>query len=108
MRNLIMAVILGLALSMSSVAYSNPFLVCDTQTNVEEYVVVFDGVEEAVSYQEIVFVDGTYAFLKDLDGISEGNHSVSVYARNIWGQSISVPFSFTKSLPGDPSGIGLK
>lgn len=36
-----------------------------------------------------------------------GNNVVSVQYKNIWGASTSVPFSFTKGLPPDPSGMTL-
>jgi len=36
-----------------------------------------------------------------------GNNVVSVQYKNIWGASTSVPFSFTKELPPNPSGMTL-
>jgi len=36
-----------------------------------------------------------------------GNNVVSVQYKNIWGASTTVPFSFTKELPPNPSGMTL-
>lgn len=94
---------LGILLLWSSVVWANPFLVCDPQIDVDEYIVTFDGVPETILYNE----SGGVVILKDLVGIATGSHNVDVKAKNIWGESVSVPFGFVKSLPGAPTGIGL-
>jgi hypothetical protein len=105
MKRLILA--FCLVLLSFAVAFGNPFLVCDPQTDVDEYVVTIDGVTTTEPYQEVVFSDGTYAVIKDLDGIPDGTHNVSVKAKNMWGESVSVPFVFSSVKPSSPSGIGL-
>jgi hypothetical protein len=88
--------------------FGNPYLVCDTQPNVDHYIVILDGVSEEVPYREIEINGEAKVELKDMAGIAEGNHTVEIYAVNVWGQSSPVPFSFTKELPDTPTNIGLK
>jgi len=102
MKKLFLALICFIIFTGSALAA--PFLVCDSQLDVDEYIVVFDGTEEVVPYNDA----GGYVVLKDLAGITEGDHNVSVKAKNIWGESSEVPFVFTKALPGIPQGTRLK
>ncbi len=88
----------------SASAFASPFLYCDLQSNTDEFILVFNGVEEIVPYNE---TDGV-VILKDLEGIAEGDHSVSVKASNMWGESSEAPFAFAKTLPGVPAGVGLR
>jgi hypothetical protein len=88
-------------------AHAAPFLVCDPQENVDEYVVTIDGVETVVPYATAGFDDGEFAVLMDLEGIADGDHAVTVKAQNVWGESSTVPFAFLRILPGEPGGIDL-
>jgi len=91
-----------------AIAYGAPFLVCDPQENVEEYVVVLDGVETIVPYTTAIFDGEEAAVLLDLESVADGQHQVTVKARNVWGESNTVPFEFVRELPGDPSVPDLK
>ena len=43
------------------------------------------------------------------DGLTDGDHNVSVAAGNEWGDSpFSSPFLFAKSLPSTPTGIAIE
>ncbi|KKL08098.1 hypothetical protein LCGC14_2579280 [marine sediment metagenome] len=90
----------------ASSLYAQPFLISDPQTSAEEYVVTIDGVESISSAQDLG--DGTVRLYHDLAGVSDGLHNVEVKARNVWGSSTPVPFSFEKILPGVPVNIGLE
>lgn len=96
---------IGIILAWASLAWSAPFLVCDPQTGVDSYTVVLDGSSSSSVPQDLG--DGTVRLHFDLAGISDGSHHVDVSAKNIWGESASVPLDFDKLLPGVPSGIGL-
>ena len=85
---------------------ADPFLVCDPQTNVTHYVITLDGISTTVPAVDLG--DDTFNLSFDLGGIDVGNHNVELKAKNIWGESIAVPFVFVKSLPEVPTGIGLK
>jgi len=100
---LIVAIVL-----LPAFAMANPFLVCDPQTDVDEYEVIFDGAPTYVPYAETDVGGETVVILMDLAGISNGNHHIEVNARNIWGHSVNVPFDFNKTVPGAPAGIGLR
>ena len=90
----------------ASSLYAQPFLISDPQTSAEEYVVTIDGVESISSAQDLG--DGTVRLYHDLAGVSDGLHNVEVKARNMWEDSLSVPFVFTRIPPGVPAGIGLE
>ena len=100
----ILAFVFGLCLVASTVLAS-PFIICDPQTNVDEYVVVIDGSAEIVSAQDLG--DGTVRLHYDLGDIAEGAHQVEIRAKNIWGVSSPVPFEFEKSLPATVTGVEL-
>ena len=82
-----------------------PFLICDPQVGINEYVVTYDGIEEIVSYNEN-HSSGS-VILKDLAGITEGNHTIDVKAVNVWGESATVNFPFSKILPTAVTGIAI-
>lgn len=67
-----------------------PFLVCDEAGDVTGYEVNLDGDGWEVTPAPLKY---------DLEGIVEGGHTVEVRAVNLWGESPSVPFDFTKTLP---------
>ena len=64
-----------------------------------------DGVSTEVEAFDLG--DGEVMLKYGLDGLSNGMHEVSVKAKNIWGESEPVPFSFTREDPPTPVGIGL-
>jgi len=79
-------------------AHASPFLVADPQTNVTHYVVTIDGVTETVAAFDLG--DGTVRLQYDLVDVTPGQHNCEVKAKNLWGESVAVPFVFTKALPG--------
>ena len=87
-------------------AQANPFIVCDPQVNVTHYVVTIDGVTDIVPAFDLG--DGTFQLRYDLSNISEGEHTCELKARNQWGDSIPVPFPFTKALPVVPGNIRIE
>ena len=88
------------SLMLVGLAQAEPFLVCDPQENVDSYVLSVNGGEE---------VQTPYPLHYDLGplNLSDGNNSLIVRAKNVWGESASVPFDFTKGLSGSPQGVGL-
>ena len=103
--------ILALAIMfMASTVWASPFLVCDCQDNVEWYVITIDGGTPIQSTAVATDCTGGQKRLS-LDmaplSIADGQHSLVGYAANVWGQSTSVPFDFSKGLPSTQSGIGL-
>lgn len=90
---------------LAGTLHASPFLVCDPQPDATHYVVVFDGVEETIPYN--TDYPGGLVILKDLTGIADGPHNVEVWAKNIWGLSDPVPFSFSKERPSPAVGISI-
>jgi hypothetical protein len=82
---------------------ASPFLICDPQTGITHYVVTIDGVTETVPAFDLG--DGTVRLSYDLANVSEGEHNCHVKSKNIWGESVAVPFVFTKALPVAPGGL---
>jgi len=97
---------IGLFLLIPSLALANPFLVCDPQTNVTHYVVTIDGNTTTVLAFDLG--DGTVMLKYDLAGISVDTHSTEVKAKNIWDESVAVPFVFVKAIPGVPTAIRIE
>jgi hypothetical protein len=96
--------LLVLSLSFASPVSAAPFLVCDPQAGVDEYIVEMNGVE----LPGVVSAEADGSIRYDLSGIVDGEHSVRLMAVNIWGPSgYSDPFVFTKALPGRPVGTNL-
>lgn len=55
-----------------------------------------------------VSVDSTNSYCKyDVAASTNGSNVVAVVYKNIWGSSVSVPFSYAKTLPPTPSGLQL-
>lgn len=105
MKRLFSALVVGAILLFATMVCAAPFLVCDPQNDATSYIVIINGIEEEVQYNEDG-PDGS-VLLKDLGSTPDGNYTVAVKAKNIWGQSIAVPFDFVKALPGVPSGVAL-
>ena len=103
MKKLLLAVLL----LYPATAWAGPFLVCDPQTNVETYVITVDSNDplECVAQD---LGNGNVRMHYDLQGLSVGPHHIEVRAKNLWGQSESVPFDCTKSLPAKPSTMVLE
>lgn len=94
-------------------AQSEVWIVADAASDVTEVNVIFDGIDEGWKpYQEIIIAGDAQcnpcAAIRRVDTEADGNHDTSVKYRNVWGESIAVPFAFKKSLPPDVLGIGLK
>lgn len=107
MKKLLIAVLLIDTLLFSGIALADPWLVCDpyaTGDKPDGFKYVLDtGSEVSVAYSERIFGTENCAVVCDLAGATTGNHNISVKAFNVWGDSASVPFAFSKSLPGGPS-----
>jgi len=81
------------------IANAAPFLVCDVDPIVTSYIVTLDNGEE---------LEVPAPLHVDCSTITEGAHVYTVKAKNIWGESKSVPFEFTKALPVLPTNISLE
>lgn len=97
---------------LPTMAMANPFLVCDPQTDADEYVVTTQTGQPVNSqpYSEVTLSDGsTVAIVMDLAAVGEGTHNWEVQACNDMGEcSSAVPFVYQKTLPGEPSGMRLE
>ena len=97
---------IGLLLLVPSLTLASPFLVCDPQTNVTHYVVTIDGdTTEVLAFD---LGDGTVMLRYDLAGVSSGTHNMEIKAKNVWGESVAVPFDFVKALPVVPVAIRIE
>lgn len=103
----ILLVIVGL-LFCSTVALAGPFLVCTPVPgdSVSHYLLKVDGANP-ITVPAFGNTDGTVMVHYDLAGFANGNHNLEIAAANIWGESIYVPFDFSKAVPGAPLGFGL-
>ena len=86
-------------------AFAAPFLVCDPQTNITEYIITGDI---NITVPAFDLGDGTVRLQYDLSGITEGTFNLQVKAKNIWGESVAVPFDFVKALPAAPVVIRIE
>ena len=97
-------------LAMATIAWSSPFLICDCQDNVEQYILIFDGGTPIIS--DAVSTDCTgdqkrCSFDVGPLGLTDGTHHIEGAAKNIWEESAYVPFDFNKAVPSSGTGIGL-
>jgi len=53
-------------------------------------------------------VTGGVRLRYDVTGVTNGTHNMTVKAKNMWGSSASVPFTFAKTVPIAVSGIALE
>jgi len=74
---------------LSTTAIAKPFLVCDPQPGVDGYALLANGGEV-----NSVAVDGHLYY--DLADVPVGNNDFSIRAYNKWGESMPVPFQFTR------------
>ncbi len=100
MKRLLFALVFVLMFGVSTV-FAAPFLICDPQANVDEYVLEINGTETSEFASE---VDGSVRY--DLAALAEGAFTIKAKAGNIWGWSDwSDPLSDTKALPQTPMGL---
>ena len=106
MKIFIFAVII---IFVPSFVFSTPFLVCDSYPTTVEQPDYFNVTMDGVTVQSIpeVLTGGSVRLHYDLSGISTGAHNSSVSACNEWGCSSTVPFGFSKTVPGAPANIRL-
>lgn len=90
-----------------SVTMAGPFLTCDPPSEsdgVTHYIVTIDT-EGPVT---VPIDQGRGTLFYDLAGISDGNHTVIVKAKNLWTESEpSAPFPFARSSPSSASGLAI-
>lgn len=112
MKRLLFALILLLGSTLTLQAA--PFLVCDpyptTVVQPTSFLVVLDGAApvEVAAFRQ---ADNSVRLSYDLSAVSVGNHTVTVTARNIWGDSnASSPFAFTRPSqnPTAPANLSIK
>ena len=101
MKNLFCLIVVFL---FATTVWAGPFWVCAPQENVTHYGIT-GAIEVVVPAQDLG--DGTLRIHYDLDGITEGEYSCNITARNIWGSSDPVPFYFNKTLPACPSAMDI-
>ena len=89
-----------------SLAFADPHLTADPQTNVTYYVIQGD-INATVSALDIG--DGTVKLWFDLEGLEDGRlYNIQIKAKNVWGESVAVPFVFTKAVADALSGIRIE
>ena len=103
-------VVLILAMVLIPVmANAFPFLVCDPQTNVDNYVIynVSGTTCAPADISGKTPVDTPYPLHYDLGGLPQGAFHMCIAAENSWGQSNLVPFGDSKAFPGAPVNLRL-
>lgn len=104
-------VLLGF-LFVPAFAFGSPFLVCDpyptTGQTPTAFVVTIAGQPAPIVTPAVTVSEGVMLKL-DLGPLNlSGNKTLTVKARNAWGESPASPtFSFAAGSPGVPGGIGL-
>jgi hypothetical protein len=88
-----------------------PFLVSDTypaSTNLDGFKVQIDG-GSWVTVPVTVNADGTKQIKYDMAplNLADGNHTGNVKAYNMWSESATTPFSFSKNVPAAPATLRL-
>ena len=88
-----------------------PYVVCDpiltTGIQPTKYVLTIDG-GASFEVDPQTLGDGSKRLRYDVTAVTTGTHNMTVAAKNLWGQSSTTPFSFTKSVPTAPTNIGLE
>lgn len=82
--------------------FASPFLVSDPAVGVVSYNITGDPF-----FVSPVVAQADGSLRVDLAGISEGNHSITITASNMWGSSTPTNFTFGKSIPASPAGVRL-
>lgn len=91
--------------------FAAPFIVTDPQdkTLITNYAISIDNGADQIIPPTAVTGDTTKVRLVvDVSTVSAGNHTFKVKTINMWGESVYVPFTFSKALPPVPSGIKLE
>ena len=93
------------------IAFATPYIVCDPYPNNDnkptEFLLQIDS-GSWVSSAPQVLGDGTVRLHYDIGSVTNGSHTVNIKAKNIWGESAAVPFSFAKGVPGGATNIKLE
>lgn len=113
MRRVTQLAILMLVLAATTVFAQGPYIVSDPYpagpdiTQPDDFVIVFNG---TTYYSAAVEDANGLRFLSfDLEGLWQpGVNTTMVYARNVWGESTTVPFDFAAGPPGTPGGIRVQ
>ncbi len=88
-----------------------PYVVCDSipTTGIQptKYVLSLDGAT-AFEIDPQKLADNSVRLHYDVSMVSNGNHRITVIAKNLWGQSSAVPFDFVKSIPVAVTGLALE
>ena len=108
MKKLIITILV--IMLMASTAWASPFLISGCQDYVDQYVLVFDGgtpitVDAVVA--ECTGVQSRLSFDLAPLALVDGTHQVIGTAKNMWEESASTPFDFSKAVPVNLTGIGL-
>ena len=86
------------------------YVICDpiltTGIQPTMYVLTRDG-GTAFEVDPQKLADNSVRLHYDVSSVSNGTHNMTVKAKNLWGESASVPFSFTKAVPTSPLNIAL-
>ena len=84
-----------------------PYLTCDpTIEDITAYLIDLDG--QVTESPPNIIGDGSKRLWMDLTNVSEGEHTVIAYAKNMWKTSgPSEPLTFSKNAPTTPSGLAL-
>jgi len=113
MKKLLGCLVVAL-LGFTSVAFSSPFLISDPQCKLENdngcaagfELSLDDGATWGVMGSQDVGADKVMIH-HDLGGFPEGMNNIQVRAVNLWGESATIPFSFTKSVPSAPTNMAV-
>ena len=99
-----------LALVALNAAQAAPFLTCDPYPPDKPQPDVFliaIGTAAPVVSPAFKNPDGSVILKWDVGGVGTGLKAVKVRAKNAWGESADVPFTFTAGAPGTASGLRL-
>ena len=88
-----------------------PYVVCNpiltTGVQPTKYVLTIDG-GTSFEVDPETLGDNSKRLHYDVTSVSVGTHNMTVSAKNEWGVSSPVPFSFTKAVPVNPTTIKLE
>ena len=85
-------------LFMATTVCAAPFLICDVDPIVDNYLIKVNGADA---------IELPAPLHWDVGSLADGQYNLEVAAKNEWGQSVYVPFDFNKAVPDTPQGIGL-
>lgn len=98
-------------LLLAGLAQASPYLVCDpvptTGVQPTSYLVTIDGAA-AVEVAAFRLADNSVRLSYDLSAVAVGNHTVTVKAKTIWGESsASAPFVFARPSQNASAPVGI-